>query len=158
MVPRVLADTAHRGGSQGKVVERRVRELRRRQHRPVKLGRERTGRRDGNRLEPLAADVERPDERDLGARDRLRGLRQSLQRLGRARRPRRGRNRAYERRERWGSEAESPVESPKSSRPVTIGKYSGRSARQSTKRGDRLSQTVPPHIGQGGSTRRMTAP
>ena len=104
----VLADTAHRGGSQGKVVERRVRELRRRQHRPVKLGRERAGRRDGNRLEPLAADVERPDERDLGARDRLRGLRKSLQRVGRARRPRRGRNRAYERRERRGSEADLP--------------------------------------------------
>ena len=72
----VLADAAHRGGCAGKVVEGRFRQFRRRQHGSVELGRERPRRGDGNRLEPFAAVVERPDERDLGPRDRLRSLRQ----------------------------------------------------------------------------------
>ena len=100
-----LGDATHRGGRAGEVVERRVRELRRRQHGSVELGRERARRGDGNRLEPLAAVVERANERDLGARDRLRGLGERPQRVGRARRPRCGRDRAHERRERRGSEA-----------------------------------------------------
>src|SRR5439155_25897426 len=58
---------------------------------------------------------------------------------------------------------ESPIEESKSRRPVTAGKYPGRSApatspRQSATRGGRVSQTVPPHIGQGGSARWTTAP
>ena len=101
----VLADAAHRGGGAGKVVERLLRELGRRQHGSVELGRERRRRRDGDRLEPFAAVVERPDERDLGARNRLRGLRQGPQRVRRTRRPGRGRDGVHERRERRGSEA-----------------------------------------------------
>ena len=54
-----LADSAHRGGCARKIVEGRFRQLRRRQHGSVELGLERLRRRDGNRLQPLAALVER---------------------------------------------------------------------------------------------------
>ena len=102
----LLGDAAHGGRRSSQVVERRVRELRRRQHGPVELGRERPWRCDGDRLEPLAAVVECPDERDLGARDCLRGLRERAERIGRARRARRSRDRANERCERRGSETD----------------------------------------------------
>ncbi len=74
------------------------------------------------------------------------------QRVGRARRPGRGRDRAHERRERRGSEARVPrVDVDQAGHRPEV--FRPERARQSAKRGGRLSQTVPPHIGHGGSER-----
>src|SRR4029079_8282862 len=106
------------------------------------------------RLEPLAAVVEGPNERDLGARHRLRGLRERAERIGRGRRTRRSRDRANERRERRGSEtnvSRVPQRRIQVEQTGHFREYSGRSSPatsscQSTTRGGRVSQTVPPHI------------
>ena len=63
----MLGDAADCGRRESEIVDRRLGQLRGRQHGSVELGRKRSGRCDGNRLEPLAAVLECADECDLGS-------------------------------------------------------------------------------------------
>jgi hypothetical protein len=76
-----LRDRLHCTRCLGENVECPLRQLCRREHRSLELGREHPRRCDSHSLEPFSAGVECPHERHVGTRHRLRGVGERTERF-----------------------------------------------------------------------------